>query len=397
MVATSLIRVLLIEDNLAEARLIKEFLKGSARQTFQLIHCQRLTEGLERLKNGFFDIILLDLTLPDSYGLNSLHPLLEVAPNIPIVVLTNMNDDNLALEAVRQGAQDYLMKRQVNYSTLVRAICYAIERKQADEELREMNLQLQQRIQQRNEELQKAQELNQLKNEFVSMLSHDFRNPLNTILLSAGLLEDSSDYLTKEQQISYFKMIRTAIKDMDQILNEVLLIGRADSGKMQYYFEPLDLEEFCCRLVEVLKLSASHNHRIIFTVEGDVTEGVWDENLLRHILNNLLGNAIKYSPEGGIIHFNLIGQPHCVIIRIQDQGIGIPAESLDCLFKPFYRADNVESIQGTGLGLAIVQRCLEACQGTIKVNSIVGKGTTFELTFPILSREMIACSYSTPV
>jgi signal transduction histidine kinase len=164
---------------------------------------------------------------------------------------------------------------------------------------------------------------------------------------------------------------------------------------MQYYFEPLDLEEFCRRLVETLKLSATQDHQIIFTIEGDVTQGVWDENLLRHILNNLLGNAIKYSPEGGVIQFKLIGHSNCVIIRIQDQGIGIPPESLERLFKPFYRADNVENIQGTGLGLAIVQRCLEACQGTVEVKSVVGEGTTFELTFPILSREMTAYSCST--
>ncbi len=390
MVVTSLIQVLLIEDNLAEARLIQEILKTSQRQKFQLIHCQRLSDALKELQTGVFDIILLDLTLPDSYCLHSLHPLLEIAPGIPIIVLTNTNDDDLALEAVRQGAQDYLLKRKVQFDTLVRSVCYAIERKQADEELREMNLQLQQRIQQRNEELEKAKELNQLKNEFVSMLSHDFRNPLNTILLSAGLLEDSSEFLSKEQQISYFKMIKTAIKDMDQILNEVLLIGRADSGRMQYFFEPIDLEEFCRCLIDTLQLGVKETHPIILTVEGDVSQGVWDENLLRHILNNLLGNAIKYSPEGGAVYFDLIGKDESVTMRIKDQGIGIPEESLERLFKPFYRADNVEEIQGTGLGLAIVQRCIEACQGKVKVESIVGEGTTFEVIFPILTCDNIS-------
>ncbi|MGK7945003.1 MAG: ATP-binding protein [Microcystaceae cyanobacterium] len=392
MVVTSLIQVLLIEDNLAEARLIREILKTSQRQQFQLIHCQRLSDAIKQLNEGDFDIVLLDLTLPDSYGLHSIHPLLEVAPQVPIVVLTNTNDDDLALEAVRQGAQDYLVKRKVQFDTLVRAICYAIERKQTDEELRKKNLQLQQSIEQRNEELEKAKELNQLKNEFVSMLSHDFRNPLNTILLSAGLLEDSSEFLSKEQQISYFKMIRTAIKDMDQILNEVLLIGRADSGRMQYSFEPLDLEELCRSIINALQLGARETHQIIFTVQGEITQGFWDENLLRHILNNLLGNAIKYSPEGGTVHFELVETENCVIMSIKDQGIGIPPEALERLFKPFYRADNVEEIQGTGLGLAIVQRCIQACQGKIKVESVVGEGTTFQVTFPILTSEPITCS-----
>ncbi|ACK68511.1 response regulator receiver sensor signal transduction histidine kinase [Gloeothece citriformis PCC 7424] len=387
MVLTSTVNVLLIEDNLAEARLLQEILKGAHLKQFNLCHVKRLEEGLQKVQQERFDIILLDLTLPDSAGLESLNPLLKLAPHIPIVVLTNTNDDDLAVEAVRRGAQDFLVKRHVTLELLVRSLCYAIERKQVAEELREMNEKLENRVQERTAELLKAKELNQLKTEFVSMLSHDFRNPLNTILLSAGLLEDSSDRLTKEQQLTYFQMIRTAIKDMDQLLTEVLIIGRADSGRLKLNPIPLNLKEFCQYIIDSFRINLIPSHQLIFNSQGNFEQGLWDENLLRHILNNLLGNAIKYSPEGGKIRVDLIEKGERVILSVEDQGIGIPLEDQQKLFKPFFRANNVENIAGTGLGLAIVQRCVETHGGQIEVKSQVGEGTTFIVTLPFIWEE----------
>ena len=387
MVFIGTIKILLIEDNIAEARLLEEILKEAKHKQFSLLHTKRLKEGLQFLGDQPFHVILLDLTLPDSQGLASLEPLMAQFPQIPIVVLTNSSDEELALEAVRRGAQDYLTKRQVNLDILVRSICYSIERKQTQEALRESKEALEMRFQQSTQELAKAQEMNKLKNEFVSMISHDFRNPLNTILLSAGLLEDSSDYLTKEQQMSYFGMIRTAIRDMDQLLTEVLLIGKADSGRLKCQLDPINLQTFCERIVETLRLNAIPNQELIFTTQGDPNQGLWDGNILRHILNNLLGNALKYSPQGGIVSFDLINEGDRMVFRIQDQGIGIPQEELEKLFKPFYRASNVDKIAGTGLGLAIVHRCVEALGGEISVTSQVGAGTEFILSLPIITEE----------
>ncbi|HEY9637851.1 MAG TPA: response regulator, partial [Coleofasciculaceae cyanobacterium] len=129
--------ILLIEDNLAEARLLQEVLKGTVLSRFNLVHVKRLGEAIMHLQTDNFDVILLDLTLPDSYGLASLDSIIQYAPTLPIVVLTNTNDDELAVEAVRHGAQDYLVKRQMNQDILVRSLRYAIERKQAAEALRQ--------------------------------------------------------------------------------------------------------------------------------------------------------------------------------------------------------------------------------------------------------------------
>ncbi|MFN5514615.1 MAG: ATP-binding protein [Cyanobacteriota bacterium] len=390
MVTPRLLKILLVEDSLAEARLLQEILKGATSYHFKFAHHTRLTAALGILEQELFDLILLDLTLPDSAGLASLEPLLKTVPQIPIVVLTHHHDEQLALEAVRCGAQDYLVKRDITLDILLRAINYAIERKQAALNLLRLNADLKENvehltedIQAQAQELDKVKALNQMKTEFVSMLSHDFRNPLNTILLSAGLLEESGDRLTPEQQVTYFQMIRKAIKDMDQLLSEVLVLGRSESGKLQASLGPLNLVEFCLDLIGSLQSAQPQNRHIQLTTQGDLAAGLWDANLLRHILANLLSNALKYSDHPSPVLLELIREPERVIFQITDQGRGIPPEALPELFTPFFRASNVGGVNGTGLGLAIVERCAEIHGGRVTVQSAVNQGATFTVTLPI--------------
>ncbi|MBD2292414.1 hybrid sensor histidine kinase/response regulator [Anabaena sphaerica FACHB-251] len=385
MAATCLVKILLIEDNLAEARLLQEFLKQAQSKEFSLVHVQRLRDAFHELNQQTYDVILLDLTLPDSQGLSSLPLLISQAPSTPIVVLTNTNDEELAIEAVRQGAQDYLVKRQVNPDVLVRSVQYAIARKQVLEQLRTVNQTLENRVEERTAQLEKAQELYQFKSEFVSMLSHDIRNPLNTILLAAGLLQNNDDKLTKEKKFNHLQMIRSAIKNMAQLLDEVTFIGKADSGKLQSQLSQLDLEAFCHQILEDIHLTALEKHILIeFTSLGDFSHSLWDEGLLRHILGNLLNNAIKYSHPESKVKFELIRQDKTVTFKIQDWGIGISKRDQSQLFVPFHRGENVGSISGTGMGLAIVKKCVEAHGGEILVDSQVGVGTTFTVTLPLM-------------
>lgn len=377
--------ILLIEDDLAEARFLQEILKGFRVKQFNLVHVKRLAEALQRLERDWFDVILLDLTLPDSQGLASLKSILYSAPDLPVVVLTNTNDDELAIEAVRQGAQDYLVKRKVNGEGLIRSLRYAIERKRVAQTLREENKALVCQVRERTAELDKVRELNQIKSEFVSMLSHDFRNPINTVLASAGLLQERESKLTEQQKLTLFQMIRSASNNMVRLLDEVLLVGRADADSLKFYPAPLDLVSFCRQLVEELQIGTGKNHQLVFTSKGDIAQTIWDEDLLRHILGNLLANAVKYSPEGSIVELELTAEEKTATFSIRDRGIGIPSEELHNLFQPFHRASNVGKIPGTGLGLAIVKRCVEVHGGRISVESKVGVGTIFTVALPCLS------------
>ncbi|MEA5575560.1 hybrid sensor histidine kinase/response regulator [Anabaena sp. UHCC 0451] len=385
MAASYSVKILLIEDNLAEARLLQEFLKQAQSKEFSLVHVQRLRDGFHELSQHDYDVILLDLTLPDSQGLSSLPLLISQAPSTPIVVLTNTNDEELAIEAVREGAQDYLVKRQVNPDVLVRSVQYAIARKQVLEQLRTVNQTLENRVEQRTAELEKAQELYQFKSEFVSMLSHDIRNPLNTILLAAGLLQNNDEKLTQDKKINHLQMIRSAIKNMAQLLDEVSFMGKADSGKLQSQLSHLDLEAFCHQILEDAHLTALEKHVTIdFTSHGDFSSTLWDEGLLRHILGNLLTNAIKYSHPHGKVEFELTRQEKTVTFKIKDWGIGISEQDQNQLFTPFHRGENVRSIAGTGMGLAIVKKCVEAHGGEILVDSKIDVGSTFTVKLPLI-------------
>ena len=382
------IAILLIEDDLAEARLIQEVLQNLDSHRFVLTHVQRLQTGLNRLKQKQFDLILLDLTLPDSQGLTSVELLVRNFSHLPIVVLTNTNDNQLAIEAVRQGAQDYLVKRKINIEVLVRSIEYAIERQKASDLLRETNENLIEQIQQKTSELMKAKEINHFQSELVSMFSHDFRNPLTTVLSCTELLHNKNDLLSEERKVYLFQMLRNASKSMMQLVDEMLLVGQTDSDTFQCSLKELNLELFCLELVEQLQFNADKRQiELIFEVKGIIVPSAWDESLLRHILGNLLANAIKYSSEGNKVLFELIPRSQEIIFRIQDWGMGIPPEDLQKLFEPFHRASNVGKIPGTGLGLAIAKSCVEAHRGHITLDSKVTCGTTVTVTLPLLFLE----------
>lgn len=385
MAKTCLLKILLIEDNLAEARLLKEYVKHTKSPEFNLSHVQRLQDGINQLTAENYDVILLDLTLPDSQGLSSIIPIIEQTPSTPIIILTNTNDEELALLAVKQGAQDYLVKKQITPDILVRSVRYAIERKQLLEQLRNLNQTLETKVEERTEELLKAQEINQFKSHFVSMLSHDIRNPLNTILLVIGLLQNSDKSISEDRKNHHLKLIRSAIKNLTLLLDEAAFIGQYEIGKLQYQPQIINIENLCRELVEQSKVSAlDKNINVVFNILGNPHKKILlDEKLIRHILNNLLSNAIKYSLPNNQVIFELEYQEEKVIFKIQDWGIGISLEDQNQLFQPFYRGENVGSIVGNGLGLAIVKHCVNIHQGEIAVNSNIGVGSTFTVTLPI--------------
>jgi PAS domain S-box-containing protein len=231
--------------------------------------------------------------------------------------------------------------------------------------------------------LQKERELGELKSRFVAMTSHEFRTPLTTIQSSVELLQRYRARWTEEKQLTYLHRIQTAVERMTQMLNDMLTISEAESGKLEFKPTPMDLVQFCQDLVEELQQAGGQQHTLKFTHQYQCMAGSIDAKLLRHILSNLLSNAIKYSPIGSTVEFDLICFDGNAVFQIQDQGIGIPPEEQPRLFESFHRATNVGTIQGTGLGLAIVKQCVELHRGMITVTSEVGQGTRFTVTLPL--------------
>lgn len=270
---------------------------------------------------------------------------------------------------VDEQPRDYEARIALSEEDEVMAIVRDItERKRAETEIRHA--------------LAREKELNELKSRFVTMASHEFRTPLTTILSSAELLEDYSFQWAEEKKRHHFQRIITSVKHMTGLLDDVLLIGKADAGRLAFNPSPLDLVEFCRALVEEMQITTTA-HQILFRTQGDCANACMDKKLLRQILANLLSNAIKYSPNGGNVDFELACQEGAAIFRIKDQGIGIPAGDRHQLFHSFHRASNVGNISGTGLGLAIVKKSVDLHGGQIYVNSEVGVGTIFMVKMPL--------------
>ena len=230
--------------------------------------------------------------------------------------------------------------------------------------------------------LAKERELSELRSSFVSLVSHEFRTPLTTIQSSAELLERYTHQLSDEKKQNHHRRIQNAVQRMTQLLEDILTIGKAEAGKLNFEPSPIDVVAFCRDLVESMQMSLQQRHHLNFVAIGDCANALLDEKLLSHILTNLISNAIKYSPDGGTVQFDLVCNPNSVVFRIKDGGIGIPSHDIKRLFESFGRASNVGTIPGTGLGLAIVKRCVDLHRGTIVVDSEVGVGTTVTVTLP---------------
>lgn len=258
---------------------------------------------------------------------------------------------------------------------------------------------------QAEEELGKAlvreRELNELKSRFIAMISHEYRTPLATILSSTELLDHYSQKLTEKQKVQHYHRIKTSVQEMTQLVDDVLDISKIEAGKQDFNPAPLNLGKFCSELVDELQLIIGKEHTFIFTNHSDsklavkgsnvLASAYMDEKLLRSIISNLVSNAIKYSPQGSTVRVDLVGERGQAILRLQDQGIGIPQQDQQQLFQLFHRGSNVGNTSGTGLGLAIVKSAVDLHGGQIAVESEVGVGTTVTVTLPLhkpLTREL---------
>ncbi len=267
------------------------------------------------------------------------------------------------------------------------------ERKMAEQALAAAYDDLEERIQDRTADLQYAleqlhsalereKELNELKTRFVSMVSHEFRTPLTSILSSTEIMSRYRDRLEPERQERLLHVIGESVQHMIDLLEDILVFGRAEASKLQFEPVPIDPGMLCREIVEEVSSGTNEGHTIRFSSQPPPGQVFIDVKLMRQILTNLLTNAVKYSPDGSAIDCSLRFKERELIVSVSDKGIGMSREDMDHLYEPFYRARSVDTIPGTGLGLAIVKQSVDRHGGTIDVESELGKGTTFTVVLP---------------
>ena len=239
-------------------------------------------------------------------------------------------------------------------------------------------------------ELQKAllkeRELSQLKSEFVSLVSHEFRTPLEIIISSADNLLRYHDRLTSEQREHLLKTINRSVRRMSGMMEEVLVLGRLETDRMKFRPEKFNLNTLCQRVCDEIRSATNWRCPIVLETTDLPLEALGDESLLRHIFSNLLSNAVKYSPEGTRVTFTVSRDGDNAICRVADRGCGIPLPDQKRLFQAFHRGSNVGQIPGTGLGLLIVQRCVALHGGELNFDSVEGEGTTFMVRLPVFNQ-----------
>ncbi|ELR72454.1 hypothetical protein C900_01537 [Fulvivirga imtechensis AK7] len=245
-----------------------------------------------------------------------------------------------------------------------------------------LELKVAERTKELNEALMKEKELVALKSKFVSMASHEFRTPLSTITFATNFIKKYLSRLQPEEVLRKLDKVEEQVGHMTYLLDDVLLIGKSESGKIKLHPVVINISDFCKKIIEEVSHSTKNTHKILFSISCKTKEISIDEKLLRNILINLLTNAIKFSPGKDKVLLDVICTAYKLTMLVRDWGMGIEKEDQEKIFEPFHRASSVGAIQGTGLGLSIVKKAIELQGGTIEVNSAVGKGTAIKIEIP---------------
>jgi signal transduction histidine kinase len=354
-------RILIVEDEPVVALDIEESL---FRLGYDVVMVADSAEtALSGIAQSQPDLVLMDIHLRgEQTGIDTAMQV-QQQHHLPVVFLTAHADEATLLQVKAARPFGYIVK-PFEMRDLSVAIEIALSRYQSEVAMQAA--------------LQREKELNAMKSRFVSMVSHEFRSPLSSILFSLDLLETAAPPFERQQV--YLGRAREAVDQLIQLLEDVLTMGETDAKQLDYQPLPLLAADFCQELIEQMHLHLDTSHSIRFTTSGlDLAHSIYllDQKLLHHILTNLLSNAVKYSPDSSEVTLTLTYQEPYLIFQVRDQGIGIARADQSRLFDSFYRGSNVGNIPGHGLGLSIVKQCVEAHRGQIKVESQLGVGTIF--------------------
>jgi signal transduction histidine kinase len=229
----------------------------------------------------------------------------------------------------------------------------------------------------------RKREITQLKEQLISTISHELRTPLSVISVTSSVLEKYRDRLTSEQQSERLHGIMAQVRRLDEMLDQVSTLSKAHRGFLQFEPQAVEVIGLLRKVISEMQVHLQTGQQLNLDVDETIGLVHLDERLIWHVLVNLISNAIKYSPDGGVISLNVSQDDNFLMINVQDEGIGIPESDLKNLFEPFQRAGNVGGIGGTGLGLSIVKEIVGLHHGSISCASQEGFGTTFTIHIPV--------------
>jgi len=361
-------------------------------------------EAIEKVAENRPDLVLMDIVLKGNMDGVTAAEKIRNRVDIPIVFLTAYADDQTLQRAKLTNPFGYIIK-PFQQNDLRVAIEIALHR-------HEIETKMQETLKASEAAKESVEEKSHRQNHYISMAAHELRNPLNAILISAELLELDRTRSNDESQVRTLRLVHSATQKMNGLIDDMLFMGRAESGKLKCNPLPINLVEFCQDLLDQLQLGNETKHKLTL-IASNVTSAILDQQLLHGIITNLIVNAIKYSPNGGQISLELECRkpgegdkeaifclsPQCLfpnskltninspslIIQIRDEGMGIPETELGKIFEMFYRCKNTGKIKGNGLGLTIVKKAVELQGGAIGCESKIGIGTTFTVLLPYVA------------
>jgi len=367
-------RILLVEDEEAHARIIERSFERDA--AYQLTLASTVAEGLRALQDSAFELVISDWRLPDGEAFD----LFTDSRQFPLLVMTSCGDEKLAVRAIKAGALDYVVKSESSMLDMlhiaegaIRQRQNAISGKQQEERARE--------LESRNLEIQQA---DRIKTEFLSAMSHELRTPLHTIIGFSELLLEQLKGLANAAQTRFVHHIHKDAQHLLALVNELLDLSSIEAGKLILQREPLDLNG----IVDDASASIRPQCDVkSIRIEADVPASLvidGDPLRVRQILYNLLGNAVKFTPVGGLIVISVRRTGGFAEISVRDSGIGIPWQEQDAIFDKYHQVAGGKR-EGTGLGLPIARQLVEGHGGRIWLASEPGNGSCFTFTLPFVS------------
>jgi signal transduction histidine kinase len=368
------LQVLLVEDNKADARLLHEMFSKEPRGSFVLSHLTHMREAEARLAQGGVDIVLLDMGLPDGHGLETLRRARAADPEVVMIVMTGLEDEALAAEAMKEGAQDYLIKGQIENRALPRALRHAIERHR---------MQLETDLMRQNQV--------RLRDEFLSHVSHELRSPLTSIYSFSTIIADGLAGETSPQQDEYLQIIMRNVCQLQAMIEDLLEVTQAQSGKLSVELQSVSVNDAIIYAVDTLQGAAKEKDiNLSFDPFPALPAAYADAMRLRQILTILLDNAIKFTQAGGAVQ--VTARPYekdenLLLVEVSDTGCGISPEAAEHIFEHLYQVTDPGRAgrKGLGLGLHIAKDLVTRLGGQIWVQSEPQKGSHFVFTLPIFS------------